>query len=80
LLGLDSLFQKTLIIIPEKRNVQSGDAFEDTAFKQGFEIVTFQARLSSLSSSVLCDNRFHQWISDIELDQMSDFFSFLFQD
>jgi hypothetical protein len=38
-MGLDSLFQNTKIITPKKRTVQPGDAFEDTAFKQGFEIV-----------------------------------------
>jgi hypothetical protein len=26
---------------PQKRTVQQGDAFEDTAFKPGFEIVKF---------------------------------------
>jgi hypothetical protein len=38
-MGLDSLFHETPIITPEKRTVQPGDAFEDTAFKPGFEIV-----------------------------------------
>jgi hypothetical protein len=46
LVGLDSLLsenrdhhlqKKT----KKKRNVQPGDAFEDTAFKPGFEIVKF---------------------------------------
>jgi hypothetical protein len=41
LIGFDYLFQKTPIIAPEKRTVQPGDAFEDTAFKPGFEIVKF---------------------------------------
>ncbi len=41
LIGLDSFFQKTTIITQEKQPVQSGDAFEDTAFKPGFEIVKF---------------------------------------
>jgi hypothetical protein len=43
LIGLDSLFQKTPIIIPKKkkRTVQPGDAYEDTAFKPGFENVKF---------------------------------------
>jgi hypothetical protein len=36
--GLDSLFQGTTIINTKKRNIHPGDAFEDTAFKQGFEI------------------------------------------
>ncbi len=39
--GIDSLLQKNLIIATKKRIVQPGDAFEDTAFKQGFEIVNF---------------------------------------
>jgi hypothetical protein len=30
-----------VIITPKKRTVQPEDAFEDTAFKQGFEIVKF---------------------------------------
>jgi hypothetical protein len=34
-----STFQKTLIITHTKRTVKPGGAFEDTAFKQGFEIV-----------------------------------------
>ncbi len=38
---LDSLFQKTPIITPKKRTIQPGDAFEDTAFKPGFEIAKF---------------------------------------
>jgi hypothetical protein len=38
-IGLDSLFQKTPIITPRERTVQPGDAFEDTTFKPGFEIV-----------------------------------------
>jgi hypothetical protein len=41
LIRLGSLFQKTQIITPEKRTVQPVDAFEDTAFKPGFEIVKF---------------------------------------
>jgi hypothetical protein len=41
LIGLDSLLQKTLIIAPKERTVQPEDAFEDTAFKPGFEIVKF---------------------------------------
>jgi hypothetical protein len=45
LIGLESLFQKTPIITTIKRTVQPGDAFEDTAFKPGFEIVKFQTRL-----------------------------------
>jgi hypothetical protein len=39
LIDLDSLFQKTLIITPKKLTIQPADAFEDTAFKPGFEIV-----------------------------------------
>ncbi len=35
----DSLFQKTPIIIPKEPAVQPGDAYEDTAFKPGLEIV-----------------------------------------
>jgi hypothetical protein len=42
MMSLDSLVQKTSIITPQnKLNVQSGDAFENTAFKPGFEIVEF---------------------------------------
>jgi hypothetical protein len=37
---VDFLFQKTPIINSKERTVQSGDAFEDTAFKRGFEIVS----------------------------------------
>jgi hypothetical protein len=44
-LGLDSPFQKTPIITLKKRTVQPRDAFEDTAFKPGFEFVKFQTRL-----------------------------------
>jgi hypothetical protein len=33
--------QKNPIINPEKRTVQSGDAFEDTAYWPGFDIVKF---------------------------------------
>jgi hypothetical protein len=40
-IGLDSTFQKTPIITPKKLTVQPVDAFEDTAFKPGFEIVKF---------------------------------------
>jgi hypothetical protein len=32
---------KNLIITPKTRTVQPGDAFEDTAFKQGFEDFKF---------------------------------------
>jgi hypothetical protein len=41
LVGLDSLFQKTPIITLKKGTFQPGAAFEDTAFKTGFEIVEF---------------------------------------
>jgi hypothetical protein len=41
LIRLDSLRKKTPNITPKKRTVQPGDAFEDTAFKPGFEIVRF---------------------------------------
>ncbi len=37
----DFLFQKTPIINPQKRTVQLGNAFEDTAVKPGFEIDKF---------------------------------------
>ncbi len=40
-IGLDSLFQKTPITTLKKRTAQPGDAFEDTAFDPGFEIVKF---------------------------------------
>jgi hypothetical protein len=30
-----------IIIAPEEPTVHQGDAFKDTAFKQGFEIVKF---------------------------------------
>jgi hypothetical protein len=30
-----------MIITPKKQTVQSGEAFEDTAFDTGFEIVKF---------------------------------------
>jgi hypothetical protein len=39
LIDIDSLFQKTTIITPQKRTIQPGDAFEDTDFMPGFEIV-----------------------------------------
>jgi hypothetical protein len=39
LIGLDSLFQKTLIITSKERTVQPGDSCEDTALKPGYEIV-----------------------------------------
>jgi hypothetical protein len=38
---LDSLFQKTPIVISKKGTVQPGDAFEDIALQPGFEIVKF---------------------------------------
>jgi hypothetical protein len=41
LIGLDYLFQKTPIINPKTPTVQPRDAFEDTAFKTGFEVVKF---------------------------------------
>ncbi len=37
-IGTDSPFQKTPIITPKKWTVQPRVAFEDTAFKPGFEI------------------------------------------
>jgi hypothetical protein len=40
-IGLESLFQKISIIALKKRTIQSEDAFEDTDFKPGFEIVLF---------------------------------------
>jgi hypothetical protein len=41
MIGLESLFQKTAIITPKRRNFQPGDSFEDTAFKPGIEMVNF---------------------------------------
>jgi hypothetical protein len=40
-IGIGSPFQKTSMITLKKRTVQPKDAFEDTGFKQGFEIVKF---------------------------------------
>ncbi len=41
-MNLDSLFDKTPINTTKKKlTVQPGDAFEDTAFKPGFEFVKF---------------------------------------
>jgi hypothetical protein len=37
----DKKLAKETTLVPSGRNVQSGDAFEDTAFKPGFEIVKF---------------------------------------
>ncbi len=44
-MSLASLFHEMLIITNKKRNFQPGDAFEDTAFEPGFEIVKFSTRL-----------------------------------
>jgi hypothetical protein len=41
LIWCESIFQKTPIIANEERAVQLGDAFEDTAFQPGIEIVKF---------------------------------------
>jgi hypothetical protein len=41
LIRLNSRIQKIPIIAPEKRTFQPGDAFEDTGFEQGIEIVKF---------------------------------------
>jgi hypothetical protein len=38
-------FKKPRSSPPKKRTVQPGDAFEDTLFKPGFEVVKFQNRL-----------------------------------
>ncbi len=38
-MSLDSLAQNTLIINSQKRIFQPGDAFEDTTFEPGFDIV-----------------------------------------
>jgi hypothetical protein len=38
LIELGSIFQKTLIIIPKKRTVPPGYAFEDTALSGGLKI------------------------------------------
>jgi hypothetical protein len=40
-MGLDSLRQKTPMITRQRQTVQHEDAFEDAAFKPGFEIVEF---------------------------------------
>jgi hypothetical protein len=42
------LFQKTRIIPFKQGTVQPGDAFEDIAFKLGFEIVKPVCRVSAL--------------------------------
>jgi hypothetical protein len=39
--ALASLFQKTPSITYKKRTIQPEETFEDTAFKQGFEIVKY---------------------------------------
>ncbi len=38
---LNPSLRKPQSSLPKKRSVQLGDAFEDTAFKPGFEIVKF---------------------------------------
>jgi hypothetical protein len=75
---LTSPFEKTPITILTKPTVQPGNAFEDTAFKPGFEIVKFQTTLWSLWSSLLLWKRYHQKLSETELDHLSAFLSFIF--
>ncbi len=52
---LNPSFKKPRSSPPKNRSVQPGDAFEDTSFKPMLEIVKFQTRLYSLSSSLLCE-------------------------
>ncbi len=35
---MNPFFEKTPILTPEKRTFQPGNAFDDTAFKPGFQI------------------------------------------
>jgi hypothetical protein len=67
-----------MINTPKKRTVQLGDVFEDTAFKQGFEIAIF---LNQVVESHLFTTfeKMMPPISDIELIQINTFLSFLFQ-
>jgi hypothetical protein len=56
---------ENLIITLLKRTVQPGYAFEDTAFKPGFEIVEIiNLVVESRLFISLCD-KFHQWLSEI---------------
>ncbi len=58
----------------KKPTVQLGDAFEDSNFKAGFEIVKFFNQVVySLSSFSFLWNKNYHWLYDIELIQINYF-------
>jgi hypothetical protein len=81
-IGLDSPFQKTPVITlkKEKKTVQSGDAFEDTPLKPDFEIVKIPNQVVLVSAIHISVKYIAKWLSDVELNQVSAFFTLLFQD
>ncbi len=73
LIGLDSLFQKTSIITPQKTNRSARRCVWRYCFKAGVwncQILN-QVVESQLFTSLW--NRYHQWLFDIELIQVSAF-------
>ncbi len=69
-MGLDFLCQKTRIITPNKQTVQPGDAIEDTAFKPGVWNCQIINQVVESQLFTFLSNRYHQWLSDIELTQI----------
>jgi hypothetical protein len=72
-LGLDSLFHETPIIAPQKTNRSVMRCIWTCCFQAG---VWNGQNLSQVVESQLFTslwNGYHQWLSDIELNQMSDF-------
>jgi hypothetical protein len=66
-------FRKPRSSPPQKRTNQPGDAFEDTAFKQGFEIVKFSNQVVESQLFTSLRYIYPQWLSDIELSHGSAF-------
>ncbi len=71
---IGSLFQKTPIITLKKWTVQPGDAFEDTAFKPHFQILSHVAESQILT---YLWNRYHQWHPGTKPIQISALFQHL---
>ncbi len=69
-IGLDSLFQETPTVTPQKRIVQPGDAFENTEFQA---LVWNCQTLNHAVDKLLFTyswNKYHQKICDVEWIQV----------
>jgi hypothetical protein len=79
-IGLDFLIQKTPMFTPKKTNRSVRTCIQSYPHKTGVGTWQFLKHDAEPRVFTFLWNRYHQWLADVELIQISTFCGFLFQD